>query len=70
MLGHARREQVRAVHIDTPQLLHTVVRVVDGIVVLGEASGRHQDVDFAVRLHNTLDAVGHRSRRGDIAEVG
>lgn len=42
--------QVGAINVDTPELLHTVVRVGYRIVVLSEASGCDEVVDLAVSL--------------------
>ena len=48
-------EEVRAIDVDTPQLLHAVWRVCDGIEVFGEAGRCNKVVNLAV----TLDNVGN-----------
>lgn len=45
-------EQVGAIDVDSPQLLHTIKGVRNGIEVLGEAGRCHEVVDLAVLLHN------------------
>lgn len=49
---YTRGEEVCAVHIDAPELLHSFVGVGDGIVVLGEAGTGDQMVDLAVFANN------------------
>jgi len=60
VLGDADREQVGAVHVNTPELLDAVVGVVDGVEVLGEASRCDEVVDLAV----LADDIGNRSIDG------
>ena len=68
--GNADGEEVGAVHIDAPELLHAVVGVGDGVEVLGEAGGGDEVVDTAVGGDDFgdggCDGVGVR----DVAVVG
>lgn len=57
MLGHTCSEQVCAVYIDTPQFLHTIVRVVNCLVILSEACGGDENVDFAMGFEDGFEAV-------------
>lgn len=69
MARHARREEVGAVDIDAPQLLHAVVGVLDGVVVLGEAGGGDKVVDLAVVLDDLVDGGVYRVGGGDVGVV-
>jgi len=56
VLCYAGGEEVCAVDVDAPELLHAFVGVGDGVVVLGEAGAGHEVVDLAV----LFDDVGER----------
>jgi hypothetical protein len=62
-------EQPGAVDVDTPQLLHAVVWVVDSWVVLGEAGRGDKVVDLAVHRDDLVEGCGHRLGLGDIGVV-
>jgi len=62
-------EEVCSVNVDTPQLLDTVVWVVDGVEVLGETSRGDQVVDLAVVANDILDTAVNGLRVGDIGVV-
>ena len=69
--GDGGGEEVGAVDVDAPEFLEPVVRVSDGVEVLGEAGGGHQVVDLVVvsgedRGDGGVDGVGG----GDVAVVG
>jgi hypothetical protein len=63
-------KQPGAVDVDTPQLLHTVVWVVNGWVVLGEAGRGDEVVDLAVLCNDLVEGCGHRLGLGDVGVVG
>jgi len=69
VLRDADSEQPGAVNVDTPQLLHAVVRVVDGWEVLGESGRGDEVVDLAVLRNDLVKSCGHRLRLGDIGVV-
>jgi hypothetical protein len=69
VLRDADSEQPGTVNVDSPQLLHTVVRIVDGWVVLGEAGGCDKVVDLAVLRNDLVESCGHRLRLGDVGVV-
>jgi hypothetical protein len=50
VLGHRDRIQIGTVDVDAPKLLDPVMRVRDGVVVLGEASRGDQVIDLAMLL--------------------
>lgn len=56
VLGDGDSEEVGAVDVDAPQLAQAVDGVVDGIVVLGEASTGDQVVDLTVLRDDAVDA--------------
>lgn len=62
VLGDAGGEEVCAVDVDTPELLHAVERVRDGVEVLREAGRGDEIVDFAV--------LGKHFRDGGVDGVG
>ena len=68
--GHADSEEVGAVDVDAPELLHAVVGVGDGVEVLGEAGRGDEVVDAAVGGEDfgdgCCDGVGVR----DVPVVG
>lgn len=60
MLSDGDGEEVCAVYVDAPQLTHAINRVVDSIIVLGEAGTGDEVVDLSVLLDDTFDAALHR----------
>ena len=70
MARDARGEEVGAVDVDAPELLHAVVRVRDGVEVLGEAGGSHEVVQLAVRGDAFVDAGRDGVRVRHVAVVG
>jgi hypothetical protein len=62
MLRDSDRVQVGAVDIDSPKLLYAVMRVRDGVVVLGEASRCNKVIDLAVLLQNLSKGLIDRRR--------
>lgn len=69
VLGNTGREQVGTIHDDTPQLLHTVVGVRDGIEVLREASRGDQAVDSTVLVNDLLERCVDGIRVGNVGVV-
>ena len=69
MLRDSDRVQVGTVDIDSPKLLYAVMRVRDGVVVLGEASRCNKVIDLAVLLQNLSKGLVDRRRTRDIAEM-
>jgi hypothetical protein len=69
VLGHSYSIQVGTVDVDPPEFLYAVMRVGDGVVVLGEASGRDEVVDLAVRLEDLGEGLVDGSWARDVAEV-
>jgi hypothetical protein len=69
MLGHPDGEEVGAIDVDTPELLHAVVWVLDGVEVLGEAGGGDQMVDLAMVLDDLSKDRVDRLWVGDICVV-
>lgn len=70
VLGDGDGEQVSAVDVDGPELAHAVDRVVDGIVVLGEAGTGDEVVDLAVLLDDLVDASLDRVGVGHVGVMG
>ena len=68
--GHADGEEVGAVHVDAPELLHAVVGVGDGVEVLGEAGGGDEVVDAAVGREDFGDGGCHGVGVRDVGVVG
>lgn len=68
--GQARGEVVGAVDVDGPALLDALGRVVDGVEVLGEASGGDEVVDVAVQRDDVVDGLIRGVGAGDIGVVG
>lgn len=66
----ARGEEVRAVDVDAPELLHPVVGVRDGVEVLGEAGRGDEVVELAVRGDALVDAGRDGVRVRHVAVVG
>jgi hypothetical protein len=62
VLRHCDRVQIGTVDVDSPKLLYAVMRVGDGIVVLGEASRCNEVVDLAVLLQNLGKGLVDRRR--------
>lgn len=61
VLRNFGRAQVRSVDIDSPELLHAVVRVFFGFENLREARRRDEDVDVGVVLREDLrDGIADR----------
>lgn len=52
VLRHCHSVQVGTVNVHSPQLLYAIMRVGDGIVVLGEASRCNEVVDLAMLLQD------------------
>lgn len=70
VLSNINGEKVCAVDIDTPQLLHTVEGVVDGLEVLGEAGRRDQVIDLAVLGQDFGHRIAHRVGVSDVGIMG
>jgi len=70
MLGYARGEQVGAVDVDAPELLHALERVVDCVEVLGKACRGDQVVDPAMLGYYLGQSRAHRVWVGDVGVVG
>ena len=69
VLCDTNSEQPRAVDVNTPQLLHTVVWVVNSWVVLGEPGGGDEVVDLAVLRDDLVEGRSHGLGLGDIGVV-
>lgn len=69
MTGDPGCEQIGAVNIDAPKLLHPVIGVGNCVEVLGETSGGNQVVNFAVILDDVLDGIIDGVWIGDIGVV-
>ena len=69
MPGYFAGEKVCAVNIDTPELLHAIWWVCDGIEIFGEAGRCDKVVDFAVVFDNVGDDVFDRHVVGHVAVV-
>lgn len=70
MPGYFACEKVSAVNVDTPELLHAVWWVCDGIKVFGEAGRCHQVVNLAVILDNVGNDLLDRHVVGHVTVVG
>ena len=70
VLSNIDGEEVCAVDIDAPQLLHTVEGVVDGLEVLGEAGRRDQVIDLAVLGQDFGHGIAHGVGVGDVSVMG
>lgn len=57
VLSDASSEEVSAVDVDTPELLHPIVGIVYGVVVFGESGGCDEHVDFTVGFDDAFYAV-------------
>jgi hypothetical protein len=69
VLGDTDSEEPGTVNVDTPQLLHTVVWVIDGREVLGEAGGGDQVVDLAVLRDDLVKRRGYGLGLRDVGIV-
>ena len=69
VLGDGARPDVGTVDIDTPELLHTVVRVGDGVKVFGETGRSDQVVNLAVLLDDIGENGVHRIGVGHVGIV-
>ena len=67
--GNASGEEVASVNIDGPALLHTLVRVIDGIEVLCETGRRDEVVDVAVLSKDFLNGLVDRVGAADVGVV-
>lgn len=70
MPGYFAGEEVSAVNIDTPEFLHAIWWVCDGIEVLGEAGGCNKVVNFAVVFDNIGNDLLDRDVVGHVTVVG
>ena len=70
MSSNTSGEEVGAVDIDTPELLHAVMRVRDGIKVFGKARAGNEAINLAMGTddlgNGMVDAVGI----GDVGVMG
>ena len=69
VLGSLDTEEICSVDVDTPELLHALVRVCDGFVVFAETGGGDEAVDFAVLFDDGREGFGDGLGGGDITEV-
>ena len=70
MLRHSRRKKVCPINIDTPELLHPLVGVGDGVVVFSEASRGDQAINLAVLRNDFTKSTVDRVWGGDVTVVG
>ena len=63
-------EEVGAINVDTPELLHTVVRVRNSVKVLGEASTGDKVVNPAMSTDDFGNGTVDTIRVGDVGKVG
>jgi hypothetical protein len=49
--------QICSINVDPPELLHAIMRIRNGIIILGEASRSDQVVDFAMGLQDFLQGL-------------
>lgn len=69
VLGDSGSEQVGPIHIDTPQLLHSIVRIRDGVKVLSKPSRGNKVVNLPVLLNDFCNGIVHRFGVGHIGVV-
>lgn len=62
--------EVSAIDVDTPKLVQTVGRIINGIEILSEASRGDEVIDFAVICQNLGKAGIDRFGVGNIREMG
>ena len=70
MPGYFAGEKVSAVNIDTPELLHAIWWVCDGIEVFGKAGRCDKVVNLAVVFDNVSNDLFNRHVVGHITVVG
>lgn len=69
MFRHASCEEICAIHIYTPQLLHPFIRIGNGIVVLDETCRGDQMIDLAMFFDDLGQCAGDRIRIRHITVV-
>jgi hypothetical protein len=70
MSSHSNGKIISSVDIDAPKLVHSVRRIVDGVVILGEASRGDQMINLSVISEDFFEGIVDGLDIRDIGKVG